>query len=50
MSLKKDQWMKLNDMKTITGGGSNQAGVNMNGNDNPNDQNLPTPLRTNSSK
>lgn len=47
LSLKKVQLMKLNAMKTITGGGGNQAGINMNGNDDPN---LPTPFQTASSK
>ncbi|MDR6545833.1 hypothetical protein J2810_001881 [Chryseobacterium rhizosphaerae] len=43
LSLKKTQLMKLNEMKTITGG--IQAGFNV-GNDDP----LPTPFQTASNK
>lgn len=45
LSLNKVQLMKINDMKTITGGGI-QVGLNFGGNDDP----LPTPFQTASSK
>ncbi|SDQ29285.1 hypothetical protein SAMN05421664_1008 [Chryseobacterium soldanellicola] len=46
LSLKKTPLMKLNNMKTITGGGGIQAGFNVGGNDDP----LPTPFQTASNK
>lgn len=46
LSLKKTQLLKLNEMKTIHGGG-NQAGGDINGNDDPN---VPSIFRTASGK